>query len=168
MYRPQEAYLEEHNPGDKAMTRNLVVTVFAMSLTLVGCGSSSTTKPDAAPDVKAPADVAGAEAAKLDTPPTQPDARPADSAQPDVAIPVDTVVTPDAPVIDAGVDVGAGDVGILPDTRPVDARPADAAPDISTIKLDALDAPAVDAPDAGDGAVIDGGILDGGDAGQDG
>ena len=166
MYRPKEAYLEKNNPGDKSMTRKLAVTVFAMSLTLVGCGSSSTTKSDAAPDVKPPVDVAAPDAAKPEVQPTQPEVGPpVDVAQADVAVPVDIAVTPDAQVIDAGVD--AGDVGVLPDARPVDARP-DAALDVPPVKLDAPDAPAVDAPDAGDGSALDGGILDGGDARQDG
>src|ERR1700690_4000589 len=133
------------------MTRKLAVTVFAMSLSLVGCGSSSTTKPDVGVDAKLTADVVA---------PTQdlgPVSGPEAGQTPDVA-PVDTAIpTPDGPRPDLPVAVVDG--GLL-DTKP--------ATDVPPVKLDAPDAPAVDAPDAGDGAVHDGGTIDGGDAGQDG
>jgi hypothetical protein len=137
------------------MTRKLALTVFAMSLTLVGCGSSSTTKPDVGVDAKVTADVVA---------PTQdlaPASGPEAGQTPDVA-PVDTAIIPpaDGPLPDLPVVVVDG--GLL-DTRP--------ATDVPAVKLDAPDAPAVDAPDAGDGAVRDGavhdgGTVDGGDAGQ--
>ena len=142
------------------MTRKLTVTVFAMSLTLVGCGSSSTTKPDVGADVKpASPDVAGSEAAKLDVAvvPGPEAGQTPDVGQPDVAL-VDTA-TPDVSVADAGVD--AGDAGsLVPDTRPADARPDGG---IDAPRLDAPDAPAVDASDAGDGSSSEAGAAsDGG------
>mgnify|MGYP001568038301 CR=1 FL=1 len=142
------------------MTRKLAVTAFAMSLTLVGCGSSSTTKSDAAPDVKPPTDVPRADTAIPDTGlPTQPDTLAPDTAQPDLAVDVgiDTARR-DAPVIDVGVDANdtgaVGEVGVLPDTRPADTGPDGG---IDAPRLDALDAAAVDAPDAGDGSSLEAG-----------
>lgn len=166
MCRPREAYLEENNPGDKAMMRKLIVTVFAMSLTLVGCGSSSTTKPDAGSDVKAPGAEVGLDTAKLDRPVVPPDGQLADLAQPaDVA--VDTAIA-DVAVTEGGVD--AGDAGSLtPDTRPVEAGrdgSRDGSLDFPPVKLDAPDAAAIDAPDVGDGSALEAG--DGGDGRQDG
>ena len=131
------------------MTRKLAVTVFAMSLTLVGCGSSSTTKPDVGVDAKLTADVVA---------PTQdlaPVSGPEAGQTPDVAVDNAIIAPADGPLPDLPVVVVDG--GLL-DTKP--------ATDVPPVKLDAPDAPAVDAPDAGDGAVRDGGTVDGGDAGQ--
>jgi hypothetical protein len=170
MYRPLEAYLEENKPGDKAMTRKLAVTVFAMSLTLVGCGSSSTTKPDVGADVKAPvADVAGPEAAKPDlavVPGPEVGVPTPDAPIPDAAVPADTA-TPDAPVADVGRDGGQlGDGGSLTDVKAEGGARPEGGIDVPIGKLDALDAPATDAPDAGDGGTLDGGTVDGGDGGR--
>lgn len=130
------------------MTRKLAVTVFAMSLTLVGCGSSSTTKPDAAVDGKMTADTMTVTPDTAMT--TTPDVGP---MAPDVAVD-NAVVTPDGPAADLPVVVPDG--GILPDTKPASTDvPSDTA----------KDAPTVDAPDVGDGS-HDGGTVDGGDAGQ--
>lgn len=133
------------------MTRKLAVTVFAMSLTLVGCGSSSTTKPDVGVDAKVTADV---------VPPTQ-DLAPVTGPEaglptPDGPIADMPVVTPtpDGHVADLPVVVPDGGT-LVPDTKPATDVPAD------TTK----DAPSVDAPDVGDGS-HDGGTVDGGDAGQ--
>jgi len=151
------------------MTSKLAVLVFAMSITLVGCGSSSTTKPDAGVGDAKPAvpDVATAEAAKpVDTNPSTPDAG-VDTALPHPDVAVDTA-TPDVSVADVGVD--AGETGVSPDggTLPDVAKPIDVATDLATVKLDARDVPSIDAPDAGDGAVLEAGSVDGGDAGSDG
>jgi hypothetical protein len=126
------------------MTRKLAVTVFAMSLTLVGCGSSSTTKPDAAADGKMMAD----------TMPVMPDTATAPTPDgpmiADVAVD-NPVATPDGPVADMPVVVPDG--GMLPDTKP--------ATDVPAPKLDALDAPGADVP------AHEVGTVDGGDAGQE-
>ena len=132
------------------MTRKLAVTVFAMSITLVGCGSSSTTKPDAAVDGKMTADTMTV------TPDTASTITPdVGTTTPDVAVD-NAVATPDGPLPDLPVVVPDGGT-LVPDTKP--------ATDVPAPKLDALDAPAADGPD---GAAHEAGTLDGGDAGQEG
>jgi len=139
------------------MTRKLAVTVFAMSLALVGCGSSSTTKVTDAgnKDVKAGADVV----AQPDTTPgpdlatVQPDVQP---AQPDAAVDTNPVTPPDGGLDTADAEE-AGTVNGPEAGTKFDAQP----------KLDAIDAPSIklDGPDA-DGAAGDSG--DGGDGGDGG
>ena len=149
------------------MTRKLAVTVFAMSLTLVGCGSSSTTKQDASIDAK-PDGIT-----KPDATPDMPDTAvvSAPDTLPDVPKDLAPDTTPDTPPrVDVAIDTAAdaADGGLLPsDTRPADTRP-DGGVDVTIVKRDAApDAPAVDAPDAGDGAALEVGTVDGGDGGQD-
>jgi hypothetical protein len=141
------------------MTRKLAVTVFAMSLALVGCGSSSTTKVNDAgnKDVKAGADVVAqpdlAPTPGPDLAPAQPDVQP---AQPDAAVDTNPVTLPDG-----GVDTAdAGEVGTV--------NGPEAGTKFDGPKLDAIDAPngKLDGPDA-DGSAGDGGeVGDGGDGGE--
>ena len=142
------------------MTRKLALTVFAMSLALVGCGSSSTTKVTDAgnKDVRPGADVV----AQPDVvTPTGPEAGPeVQQPQPDAA--VDTNVTPDLGTPDSTPD--AEEAGIVngPEAgTKFDAQPKLDAIDAPTIKLDGPDA---DRPDSEAGEVGDGG--DGGDGGE--
>jgi hypothetical protein len=143
------------------MMRKLAVTVFAMSLTLVGCGSSSTSKKDAGPDAQTSVDVAP----KLDTVATPDtfrptpdtgvlgDVKPADGS-------ADTLVTTDtAPKADV-----IGDTSPTPtDTR--DGAVADRQPDtFVVVRLDAAgdtkvtaDAPADTTPVSADADVDVGG-----------
>jgi hypothetical protein len=97
------------------MMKKLAVTVFVMSLTLVGCGSSSTTKVDAGGSAKL--DASMVDVAVTPTP---------EAGQPDVVKSPD-VTPPGQP--DAGVDTT-----IVP---PVDAAPdTTAVTDVSTTVLD--------------------------------
>jgi hypothetical protein len=153
------------------MTRKLAVTVFAMSLTLVGCGSSSTTKPDVGADTKiTPADVAP----KLDV------VSPADvtPVKLDVAVPTDVTVKLDAtPDITPTSDVAKEAGSVLPDGgQLLDAGDAGSIIKLDVagsevIKTDASDAAKVDAPEAGpviDAPVVDAGAGDAsGEAGSD-
>lgn len=133
--------------------RKLAVTVFVMSLTLVGCGSSSSSKKDAAPSPDAQITVDGG---KLDVTPVTPDTRPADTG-----LPSDTRVADTAPVVtDAKLDV-SGDVtpsdardGSTPDTIvrldvKLDVAKLDTNPDTSVVVT--TDAP-VDSAAASDDA----------------
>jgi hypothetical protein len=148
------------------MTRKFAVTLFATSLTLVGCGSTSTTKQDAAvaadghaadvvapnPDVVPTPDTAPV---TLDTAPVTPDTAPVtpDTAPvtPDTARPVDVAIPDGSPVV--------------PDTRPDVVTPQpEAGRDVAIVDAPNTDA-GVDAADAGDGSDVDGGISDGGDGG---
>jgi hypothetical protein len=125
------------------MTRKFAVTLFATSLTLIGCGSTSTTKQDAAP-------AAEAQAAEVAT------------QNPDVVPTPDTVpVTPDTALVTPDTAL------VTPDTRPdvVTPRP-EAGHDVAIVDAPNTDA-GVDAADAGDGSDIDGGTSDGADGGQD-
>jgi hypothetical protein len=138
-----------------------------MSLTLVGCGSSSTSKKDAGPDAQTSPDVG----AKLDVVATPDTFRPA----PDTGVPSD-VKAPD----------GATDTLVLADTAPKtdvtgDTRPsttdtrdgsvADRQPDtFVVVRLDAMPDTAVTPPDApADAAPVsdDAGLEVGGDAETD-
>ena len=94
------------------MTRKFAVTLFATSLTLIGCGSTSTTKQDTAVAADGQAadvvvqnpDVVSAP----DTAPVTPDTRP-DVVTPQPEAGRDVAVV-DAPNTDAGVDAAnAGD-----------------------------------------------------------
>ena len=148
------------------MTRKFAVTLFATSLTLVGCGSTSTTKQDAAvaadghaadvvapnPDVVPTPDTAPV---TLDSAPVTPDTAPVtpDTAPvtPDTARPVDVAIPDGSPVV--------------PDTRPDVVTPQpEAGRDVAIVDAPNTDA-GVDAADAGDGSDVDGGISDGGDGG---
>jgi hypothetical protein len=156
------------------MTRKFAVTLFATSLTLVGCGSTSTTKQDAA--VAADGHAADVVAQNPDVVPT-PDTAPVtpDTAlvTPDTALvtPDTAPVTPDtAPPVDVArpADVAIPDGSpVVPDTRPdvVTPRP-EAGRDVAIVDAPNTDA-GVDAADAGDGSNVDGGTSDGGDGGQD-
>ena len=152
------------------MTRKLAVTVFVMSLTLVGCGSSSPSKPDVGADTKAP--VADVNVLSPDTvvqPQPGPEAGTPDTAQvqPDAAL--DTGI--DTPRPDAAVvDLAGGEAGpVVPDTRLPDTGTVklDGGVDVPPVKVDAPDAAVVDAPNAGDGSAVETGTGDGGDGGQD-
>ena len=147
------------------MTRKFAVTLFATSLTLIGCGSTSTTKQDTAvaadgktadvvaqnPDVVPVPDTAPV---TLDTAPVTLDTAPVtpDTAPPvDVARPVDVAIPDGSPVV--------------PDTRPDVVTPQpEAGRDVAIVDAPNTDA-GVDAADAGDGSDVDGGISDGGDGG---
>jgi hypothetical protein len=115
------------------MTRKLAVTVFAMSLTLVGCGSSSTTKVDGGTDAKvSPAPDAGV---KLDTANLAPDTG---IVPPGDAGAADVLVAPDSgPVTDAVTllpDGGTDTTSLTPDTSP--AKPEGGA-DVQILPPDA-------------------------------
>jgi hypothetical protein len=154
------------------MTRKLAVTVFAMSLTLVGCGSSSTTKPDVGADTKiTPADVA----IKLDV------VSPVDvtPVKLDVAAPTDVTLKQDvAPDITTTTPDGANDVtpvkldgGLIPDAGDAGSIIKLDVAGSEVIKTDASDAAKVDAPEAGsiiDAPAVDAGAGDAaGEAGSD-
>jgi hypothetical protein len=138
------------------MTRKLAVTVFAMSLALVGCGSSSTTKVTDAgnKDAMSGADVVvQPDMVTANGPETGSAGPEVQQAQPDAAVDTNNVVPPPE---DGGVD--AGDVGSA------------SGPEAGATKFDGgvVDVPAakLDAPDA-DGAAGDGGeVGDGGDGGE--
>lgn len=120
------------------MIRKLAVTVFAMSLTLVGCGSSSTSKkPDAATDGITAADVA------KDTGFTP------DTKLVDTGLAGDTMVADTA--VDTSVSVDGAKLDVASDTTPADTRDgaaADRTPDtfvrLDVNTTDTKDAPAVD------------------------
>jgi hypothetical protein len=107
------------------MTRKLAVTVFAMSLMLVGCGSSSTTKVDAGGDAKpATPDGSTADVVQLDVVgPTG-----VEAGQPDVVQSPDVVESQDAVQSQDVTNPGQPDAGV--DTTIV--TPADAARDTTT------------------------------------
>jgi hypothetical protein len=143
------------------MIRKLAVTVFAMSLTLVGCGSSSTSKkPDAATDSTTAVDVAGNK----------------DVLTPSDTRVVDTAVLGDTSVVDTAVDTSvAAEVGpkldVAKDTTPADTRDsgaADKTPD-TFIKLDTgtVDTKIVDAPVVDTAVISDADSEVGGDAQAD-
>ncbi len=125
------------------MMRKLAVTVFAMSLTLIGCGSSSTSKKDAASDT-AP-DVA------KDTIVVTPDTNPVTNPDTGIDTAKPTDVATDVSVIDVAKPDVTGDVTPIADTR--DGSPADKTPD-TFVKTDIVviptDAPADTTPVGGD------------------
>jgi PBP1b-binding outer membrane lipoprotein LpoB len=126
------------------MTRKFAVTLFATSFTLIGCGSTSTTKQDAAP-------AAEAQAAEVAT------------QNPDVVPTPDTVpVTPDTALVTPDTAL------VTPDTRPADVvtPQPEAGRDVAIVDAPNTDA-GVDVANAGDGSDVDGGASDGGDGGQD-
>ena len=151
------------------MMRKLVVPVFAMSLTLVGCGSSSTTKPkDAGVDAGRTSPDTGLVDTNL---PVLPDTGVRGTPDTPIVTPqdggvladvqVDTVGT--APDVIVAVDVVTGDVslpspdGALRDTTPgVDRTPStDTRPgqtDTPIVVVDAADDAAVIVDDAAPGA----------------
>ena len=122
------------------MMKKLVVAVFALSFTALGCGSDDGGKNDAAPKLDTPPQGAevqvdvpqGAEAG----PEAQPDNKPVidqtvDKATPDQAVDQNQVdvATPDAP----GVDAGRVDGGLL-DTQPGEtAKPIDSGVDTGSV-----------------------------------
>jgi hypothetical protein len=134
------------------MMRKLAVTVFAMSLTLVGCGSSSTSKKDAAGDAAGDT-IVQKDTSPKDTTVTSETGTPEDAKVADAA--ADTVVPPgDALQADVAVDVAP-----LTDAR--DTLAADRQPDSTPPRLDVAadiktDAPADTAP-AGDASLEAGG-----------
>jgi hypothetical protein len=147
------------------MTRKFAVTLFATSLTLIGCGSTSTTKQDAAPAAEAQAaEVATQNPDVVPTPDTVP-------VTPDTAL-----VTPDTALVTPDTALVTPDTALVtPDTAPVtpDTRPADvvtpqpeAGRDVAIVDAPNTDA-GVDVANAGDGSDVDGGASDGGDGGQD-
>lgn len=145
------------------MTRKLAVTVFAMSLALVGCGSSSTTKVTDAGnrDVKPGADVVVQPDVVTQTgPEVGPEVQ---QPQPDAAVDTNNVTHPDLGTPDSTPD--AEEAGIV--NGPEAGTKFDAQK-FDTQKLDAIDAPSIklDGPDADrpDSEAGDGG--DGGDGGE--
>jgi hypothetical protein len=122
------------------MMRKLAVTVFAMSLTLIGCGSSSSSKKDgAAPDARVTTD-----GGNKDVITVSPDTQIADVLVTDTKA-ADTSVATDANKADGQVDADVRD-GSLVDgvVLPVDTNKAD-----TTVKV--TDAPvdsATVSPDA--------------------
>jgi hypothetical protein len=114
------------------MTRKLAVTVFAMSLALVGCGSSSTTKVDGGgPDTK-PAQLDAAP--KLDAANLPTDTgivTPSDAGAADAVVATDSGPVTDAvpPIADGGKDTGS---------VPTDGAPAklDGSADAQSLPLD--------------------------------
>jgi hypothetical protein len=154
------------------MTRKFAVTLFATSFTLIGCGSTSTTKQDAAPAAEAQAaEVATQNPDVVPTPDTVP-------VTPDTALvtPDTALVTPDTALVTPDTALVTPDAApVTPDTAPVtpDTRPADvvtpqpeAGRDVAIVDAPNTDA-GVDVANAGDGSDVDGGASDGGDGGQD-
>jgi hypothetical protein len=153
------------------MTRKFAVTLFATSLTLIGCGSTSTTKQDAA---------VAADGHAADVVPQNPDVVPTPDTvlvTPDTALvtpdtapvtPDTAPVTPDTALVTPDTALVTPDTALVtPDTRPdvVTPRP-EAGHDVAIVDAPNTDA-GVDAADAGDGSDIDGGTSDGADGGQD-
>jgi hypothetical protein len=149
---PRQSDSAENNPGEKAMMRKLAVTVFALSLAALGCGSDSGNKTN--PDTGV-----GAEAGKNDTvipgPETQADAPigpevPLDTAKVDVPA-VDTPQALDAPQTD------------LP-SQPLDtAKPVDG-PGIDSVKP-VVDGGVDSQPSVDTGSALDAGAMDTGSKG---
>ena len=145
------------------MTRKFAVTLFATSLTLIGCGSTSTTKQDAA---------VAADGHAADVVPQNPDVVPTPDTvlvTPDTALvtPDTAPVTPDTALVTPDTALVTPDTALVtPDTRPdvVTPRP-EAGHDVAIVDAPNTDA-GVDAADAGDGSDIDGGTSDGADGGQ--
>jgi hypothetical protein len=153
---PRQSDSAENNPGEKAMMRKLAVTVFALSLAALGCGSDSG---NPAPDTGVAID----------------------GAKTDVVTPnPDIAQTPDAPMgleVQAKVDVSTPD---LPQTLDqaqsldqalgVDQAPqaVDTAKTVDTQGIDgakpSVDS-SVDTKRADAGAAVDSGSVDGGSAG---
>jgi hypothetical protein len=139
------------------MMRKLAVTVFAMSLTLIGCGSSSTSKkPDAASDTSTAADV-GKDTVVV----TSDTNNTLDTGVVDTKV-ADTAVT-DVSIIDVAKPEVSGDVVPTPsDAR--DGSPSERVGD-TLVKLDTnpdtkiviTDAPADTAPVSGDADIEVGG-----------
>jgi hypothetical protein len=135
------------------MMRKLAVTVFAMSLTLAGCGSSSSSKKDAAADGSTDSIVKTDTISGQDTKPNT-----------DVVVPADT--NP----VDSAVDGQIGDTAIKLDmsgdtTSPTDTRDgslADRVPD-TFVRLDVALDTKTDAP-VDSAQVVDAGLEAGGDA----
>lgn len=124
------------------MTRKFTVTVFAMSLALVGCGSSSTTPVDASPDGHPALDSGAPDVVKTDVVAQvgpeagQPDVitLPADAAV-DTVIPTPGDAAPtDVVSLPTDVAVGAETGAISPDTGPANH---DGAADGQTLPPDA-------------------------------
>jgi len=130
------------------MMKKLAVTVFALSLTALGCGSDNGTKNDAAPsvDTKPGAEVLPQTDTPLPGPEAGPEAQPDLAQGPDLAQPpIDGPKPIDVAPVDQGnpVDGGNQDTSIHPpiDGGSVDVQPSEA------------------------GVHIDGGAVDGGSAG---
>jgi hypothetical protein len=144
---PRQSDSAENNPGEKAMMRKLAVTVFALSLAALGCGSDSGTK---TPDTGVALDTG-----KTDTVTPATDTQIADAPiGPEVQL--DTAKV-DVPAVDTPqvLDVAQTDLPSQPlDTKAVDSPGIDSTKPVldggvdSQPKLDtnpALDAGATDA-----------------------
>jgi hypothetical protein len=149
---PRQSDSAENKPGEKAMMRKLAVTVFALSLAALGCGSDSGTP---APDTGAPID--GAKTPNLDTAQV-PDV----SWGPEVQASLD-VSTPDLPqTIDQaqGLDQAQAvdqATPVIDTQKPVDTQAIDSTKPV-------LDG-GVDTQRVDSGATVDSGSVDGGSAG---
>ena len=143
------------------MTRKLAVTVFAMSLTVVGCGSSSTTKVDAGKkDAISPvADTGSTPDVITQVGPDVGSGPDVVQTQPDAAVDTNRVSGPEVGTPDGGVD--AEDGGSVSGPEGGTTKP-DGAIDVPVFKPDAPDA---DRPDSETGDGGDGGDADGGEVG---
>jgi hypothetical protein len=156
---PRQSDTAENNPGEKAMMRKLAVTVFALSLAALGCGSDSGNK---TPDTGVAID-----GAKTDVV----------TPNPDIAQTPDAPMGPEASLDTTKVDVSTPD---LPQTLDqaqsldqalgVDQAPptVDTAKTVDTQGIDgakpSVDG-SVDTKRADAGAAVDSGSVDGGSAG---
>ncbi len=128
------------------MMKKLAVTVFALSLTALGCGSDSGTKTDAAkPDTKPPVEVQPQPDVPVAGPEAGPEAQPDLNKGPDLAQPIDVAKPIDVAPVDLAkpVDVGQIDGGTDAPINP------------------AIDGAAPDTQPSEAGAPIDGGAIDG-------
>ena len=149
---PRQSGLAANNPRREAMMKKLVVTVFALSLTALGCGSDDGGKKDAAPkmdtlpgvEVQAPIPDApwGPEVQAPGVEAGQPDTKPAIDQAVDQASPTDVPMDQAVPM-----DAGTPDTNMGVDMSPV-----------------TVDGGAIDAQETEAGPAIDGG-MDSGSAG---
>jgi hypothetical protein len=131
---PRQSDSAENNPGEKAMMRKLAVTVFALSLAALGCGSDSGNKtPDAPMGPEASLDTTKVDVSTPDLPQTLDQAQSLDQALGvDQAPPtVDTAKTVDTqgidgakPSVDGSVDTKRADAGAAVDSGSVDGGSA--------------------------------------------
>ncbi len=137
------------------MMRKLAVTVFAMSLTLVGCGSSSTSKKDAAGDAAGDVGTQKDTGPSKDTTGTTDTGTVEDAKVADVA--ADSVTPGDAIKADVAVDV-APPTDARIDSNLADLRGIDVLPRLDVAGDTRTDAPADTAP-AGDASLEAGGDV---------
>jgi hypothetical protein len=139
------------------MTRKFAVTVFATSLTLIGCGSTGTTKQDATP--AADGHAADVVAQNPDVVPPTPDTAP---VTPDTATvtPDTATVTPDTATVTPDTATVTPDTAtVTPDTAPPvdgaipDGRPV--VPDTTGDGVGGTDGGADNTGDGGEGTSVD-------------